>query len=188
VYSRDIALAIGLSDEHQRNAYLGGLMHDIGKVGLPPGILEKQSALSDEEQTFMQQHVIIGERILAPVRQFAELAPAVRHHHERFDGAGYPDGLRGDEIPLLARIIAVADTYNAMTSDRPYRSALAPDTAAAHLEDLASTQLDAAFARALVKLLRESDAAYRVARKAEFVIDFGRLGNGVPLAAALARV
>jgi HD-GYP domain-containing protein (c-di-GMP phosphodiesterase class II) len=136
----------------------------------------------------MQQHVIIGERILAPVRQFAELAPAVRHHHERFDGAGYPDGLRGDEIPLLARIIAVADTYNAMTSDRPYRSALAPDTAAAHLEDLASTQLDAAFARALVKLLRESDAAYRVARRAEFVIDFGRLGDGVPLAAALARV
>jgi HD-GYP domain-containing protein (c-di-GMP phosphodiesterase class II) len=163
-------------------------MHDIGKVGLPPGILEKATALSDDEQMLMQQHVVIGERILGPVRQFATLAPAVRHHHERFDGNGYPDRLCGGEIPVLARIIAVADTYNAMTSDRPYRPALPPDTASAYLEELASTQLDAEFAMALVRLLRDSDAAYRVARRAEFVIDFGRLGDGVPLAAALARV
>jgi HD-GYP domain-containing protein (c-di-GMP phosphodiesterase class II) len=188
VYSRDIARQAGLSENEQRLAYLAGLMHDIGKVGLPPGILEKASPLSGDEEAMMQQHVVIGERIISPVRQFGRLAPAVRHHHERYDGEGYPDAVSGNDIPLLARIIAVADTYNAMTSDRPYRSALAPDLAAGQLAALAGTQLDPEFATILIRLLRENDAAYRVARKAEFVIDFGRLGNATPLVAALAGV
>jgi HD-GYP domain-containing protein (c-di-GMP phosphodiesterase class II) len=188
VYSRDIARDIGLPEEQQRNAYLAGLIHDIGKVGLPPGILEKTSPLSSEEEAMMQQHVVIGERIISPVRQFGTLAPAVRHHHERYDGAGYPDGVAGEAIPLLARIIAVADTYNAMTSDRPYRSALRPDLAMDRLMSVAGTQLDQLFVTTLLKLLSGEDAAYRIARRAEFVIDFGRLGDGVPLAAALARV
>jgi HD-GYP domain-containing protein (c-di-GMP phosphodiesterase class II) len=183
VYSRDVARRIGLDEEEQRRAYLAGLMHDIGKVGLPPGILEKPSALSPEEETMMQQHVLIGERILAPVRQFHDLAPAVRHHHERFDGVGYPDGLADENIPLLARLIAVADTYNAMTSDRPYRRALAPGDAIEQLRALAGTQLDPDVALAFVGVLTEADAAYRVARRNEFVIDFRNLGTSVPLAA-----
>jgi HD-GYP domain-containing protein (c-di-GMP phosphodiesterase class II) len=188
VYSRDVAREAGLSDDDQRLAYLAGLMHDIGKVGLPPGILEKPSPLSDDEELMMQQHVVIGERIISPVRQFGRLAPAVRHHHERFDGGGYPDGLAAQAIPVLARIIAVADTYNAMTSDRPYRLALAPDVALRQLQLLAGEQLDPRFAATLVDLLKRSDAAYRVARRAEFVIDFDHIGDVTPLVAALSRV
>src|SRR5207302_520853 len=97
VYSRDIIRRVGLPIDEQRRAYLAGLMHDIGKVGLPPGILEKASALSPDEEAMMQQHVLIGERILAPVRQFGDLAPAVRHHHERYDGQGYPNRVAGED-------------------------------------------------------------------------------------------
>jgi HD-GYP domain-containing protein (c-di-GMP phosphodiesterase class II) len=125
----------------------------------------------------MQQHVLIGERILAPVRQFHDLAPAVRHHHERYDGRGYPDGLAGLAIPLLARVVAVADTYNAMTSSRPYRAAMEPAAAIEQLMTLAGEQLDPVLAPTLAGLLLASDAAYQVARRSEFVIDFGRLGE-----------
>jgi HD-GYP domain-containing protein (c-di-GMP phosphodiesterase class II) len=187
VYSRDIASRFGLHPDDQQRAYLAGLMHDIGKVGLPAGILEKAAPLSSEEEALMQQHVLIGERILAPVRQFGDLAPAVRHHHERYDGHGYPNGLASDDIPLLARVIAVADTYNAMTSDRPYRPALPPNVAMDQLVRLAGTQLDPELAPILVGLLQEADAGYRVARRAEFFIDFGRLGADVPFIAAFTR-
>jgi hypothetical protein len=187
VYARDLAVAIGLDDAACRRAYLAGLVHDIGKVGLPPGILEKPTPLSDEEQAQMQQHVLIGERIVSPVRQFSDLAPAVRHHHERYDGRGYPDGLAGQGIPLLARIVSVADTYNAMTSDRPYRPALAPHTATANLENLGGTQLDPVFALTLVAVLRASDAAYRVARRSEFIVDFARLDDAMSLMAGNAQ-
>jgi HD-GYP domain-containing protein (c-di-GMP phosphodiesterase class II) len=163
-------------------------MHDIGKVGLPPGILEKAAPLSSEEEAMMQQHVLIGERILAPVRQFGDLAPAVRHHHERYDGNGYPNRLAAGDIPLLARVIAVADTYNAMTSDRPYRPAMSPSAAMDALVQLAGTQLDPALAPILVGLLQEGDAGYQVARRSEFFIDFGRLGDTLPFADALAQV
>jgi HD-GYP domain-containing protein (c-di-GMP phosphodiesterase class II) len=187
VYSHDIAARFGLHPDDQQRAYLAGLMHDIGKVGLPAGILEKAAPLSSEEEEFMQQHVVIGERIISPVRQFGQLAPAVRHHHERYDGLGYPNGLGATDIPLLARIIAVADTYNAMTSDRPYRSALSPNLAMDELLRLAGTQLDPELAPILVRLLREGDAGYRVARRSEFFIDFGSLDGRDPFARALAR-
>jgi HD-GYP domain-containing protein (c-di-GMP phosphodiesterase class II)/uncharacterized membrane protein len=188
VYSRDVAREVGLSEDQQRRAYLAGLMHDIGKVGLPPGILEKAEALSPEEEELMKQHVLIGERILSPVRLFGSLAPAVRHHHERFDGEGYPDGLSGREIPVLARLVAVADAYNAMTSDRPYRSALAPLVAISQLRSVAGTQLDPVFATAFAGLLTIADPAYQVARRSEFFIDFERLADTALLSTALAGV
>jgi response regulator RpfG family c-di-GMP phosphodiesterase len=188
VYSRDIARAAGLSADEQRFAYLAGLMHDIGKVGLPPGILEKAAALSPEEELMMQQHVVIGERIISPVRQFGRLAPAVRHHHERYDGDGYPDGLVAEAIPRLARIIAVADAYNAMTSDRPYRSALPPSVAIAQLRAVAGLQLDPVFANAFAAALAVADSAYQVARRGEFFIDFERLADAAVLSTALAGV
>jgi HD-GYP domain-containing protein (c-di-GMP phosphodiesterase class II) len=181
VYSRDIARALGLSIGDQQRVYLAGLVHDVGKVGLPSGILEKEAPLSADEETIMHQHVLIGERIVNPVSQLRDLAPAIRNHHERFDGSGYPDGLTGGAIPLVARIVAVADTYNAMTSDRPYRSALAPDIATETLLDVAGTQLDPEMARIFVSILRTEDAAYKVARRAEFVIDFERIGRIVDL-------
>ncbi|HEU0335385.1 MAG TPA: HD domain-containing phosphohydrolase, partial [Gaiellaceae bacterium] len=109
IYSRDIAARMGLSAEVQEQAYLCGLVHDVGKIGLPPGLLEKPGALTLEERKTMQEHSAIGERILRNVDDYSDIARVVRHHHERVDGEGYPDGLRGDEIPLISRIIAVAD-------------------------------------------------------------------------------
>jgi putative nucleotidyltransferase with HDIG domain len=120
IYSRDIAARMGLSSEDQQKAHLCGLVHDIGKIGLPPGLLEKPGALTLEERRQMQEHSAIGEHILANVEDYNDVAKIVRNHHERVDGQGYPDRLSGDEIPLMSRIIAVADAYNAMTSKRPY--------------------------------------------------------------------
>ncbi len=124
IYAKDIAARMGLSEYEQRLAHLAGLVHDIGKIGLPPGLLEKPGALTLEERRQMEQHSVIGERILSKVEDYAEIAAIVRHHHERVDGHGYPDRAVGESIPLLSRIIAVADAYNAMTSDRPYRDAM----------------------------------------------------------------
>jgi putative nucleotidyltransferase with HDIG domain len=107
IYSRDIAERMGLSEKQQGLVHLAGLVHDIGKIGLPVGLLEKPGALTLDERRQMQEHSTIGERILAKVDDYSEIALVVRHHHERVDGNGYPDGLRGDAIPLLARIIAV---------------------------------------------------------------------------------
>ena len=117
IYARDIAERLGLSEAERQLAHLCGLVHDIGKVGLPAGLLEKPGALTLEERRMMQEHSAIGERILAKVEDYAEIAKIVRHHHERIDGMGYPDGIVGDEIPLISKIISVADAYNAMTSD-----------------------------------------------------------------------
>ena len=118
IYARDIAVRMGLSPDQQQLAHLCGLVHDVGKIGLPPGLLEKSGPLTLDERREMQRHSEIGERILANVDTYAEIASIVRHHHERVDGEGYPDGLWGEQIPLISRIIAVADAYNAMTSDQ----------------------------------------------------------------------
>jgi putative nucleotidyltransferase with HDIG domain len=124
IYARDIAERLGLGEEERRLAHQCGLVHDIGKIGLPPGLLEKPGALTLSERRQMEKHSEIGERILAKVEDYAEIATIVRHHHERWDGQGYPDGIAGPDIPLISKIISVADAYNAMTSDRPYRDAM----------------------------------------------------------------
>jgi hypothetical protein len=178
LYSRDIAVELGLDDETQRKAYLAGLIHDIGKVGLPAGLLEKESALTAEEFDAVKEHPAIGERIIVPVRGLSALAPVVRHHHERIDGTGYPDGLMGDAIPLLARIVAVADTYSAMSSTRPYRAALSPAEARGQLRLMAGHHLDRAdVAGFLTVLEREGDSYHRAAGD-DFAIDFGGLVAG----------
>ena len=115
---------MGLSEADQQLAHLSGLLHDIGKVGLPAGILEKTGPLTLEERRVMEEHSVIGDRILSNVAQYGELAKIVRHHHERVDGNGYPDRIEDARIPLISKIIAVADAYNAMTSDRAYRAAM----------------------------------------------------------------
>jgi putative nucleotidyltransferase with HDIG domain len=157
IFSRDIACRLGLPPEQQQLAHLAGLLHDIGKVGLPPGILEKAGPLTAEERRDMEKHSVIGERILNSVDDFAEVARIVRHHHERLDGTGYPDGLRGEEIPLISRIVAVADAYGAMTSGRSYRNALPLGVAQTRLREAAGIQFDAEVVNALESVLSDSE-------------------------------
>jgi len=121
--STRLASRLGASEEDIKALRRGGIVHDIGKVSVPDAILMKPGPLSREEMDLMRRHPLVGERICAPLKTFRSVLPIIRHHHERFDGSGYPDGLRGDDIPLTARILQLADVYDALTTDRPYRKA-----------------------------------------------------------------
>ena len=171
IYAQDIAARMGLSEHEQKLIHLCGLVHDIGKIGLPAGLLEKPGALSLEERRQMEQHSTIGEQILRKVDDYSEIAAIVRHHHERVDGNGYPDGLVGDEIPLLARIISVADAYNAMTSDRPYRDAMPSRVARLRLAQAVESQFDTAVVAAFEAVLTGADEPYRMGVRDDFVFE-----------------
>jgi hypothetical protein len=151
-YSTALAQALGLAPAACERIALAGLLHDVGKVALERSILNKPGALTDEEWREMREHPARSAHIVGAVTRFAEYLPGARHHHERFDGSGYPDGLAGEQIPLDARIIAVADAYDAMTSDRSYRPALSHDKAICRIEHGAGSQFDPACARAFVAL------------------------------------
>ena len=168
IYAHDIAARMGLSDTEQQLAHVAGLVHDIGKIGLPPGLLEKPGALTLEERRTMERHSEIGERILAKVEDYSEIAAIVRHHHERFDGNGYPDGIEADEIPMIARIIAVADAYNAMTSDRPYREAMPTRVARLRLAQAVETQFDTSVVAAFEAILAGASESYRLGTRVDF--------------------
>jgi putative nucleotidyltransferase with HDIG domain len=170
IYARDIAVELGLGEEDRRLAHLAGLLHDIGKVGLPPGLLEKPGTLTASERKQMEAHSEIGERILRNVPDYSEVAEVVRHHHERFDGGGYPDGIVGAVIPLLSRIIAVADAYSAMTSGRTYRQALSTTVARDRLREGAGGQFDPQVVEAFERVLARSCHTYRVAAQADFAV------------------
>jgi putative nucleotidyltransferase with HDIG domain len=174
IYSRDIAARMGLSQGEQHLVHLCGLVHDIGKVGLPAGLLEKPGALTLEERRLMEDHAAIGQRILSNVEDYAEVARIVRHHHERVDGLGYPDGLDGEEIPLLAKIIAVADAYDAMTSDRPYRDAMPSRVARLRLAQAVESQFDTGVVAAFEAILAGASEAYRVGRRNDFSLETQR--------------
>jgi HD-GYP domain-containing protein (c-di-GMP phosphodiesterase class II) len=169
-YARDIAKRMALSEQEQDLAHICGLVHDVGKIGLTAGLLEKPGALSLEERRQMEQHPVIGERILRHVDDYGEIAAIVRHHHERVDGNGYPDHLVGDAIPLLARIIAVADGYNAMTSDRPYRDAMPSRVARLRLAQSVEAQFDTSVIAAFEAILAGSSEDYRLGRGSAFVL------------------
>lgn len=174
VYARDIAKRMGLPDSEQQLVHLCGLVHDIGKVGLPAGLLEKPGALTLDERRRMEEHSTIGERILANVDGYAEIARIVRHHHERMDGNGYPDGLEGDEVPLLSRIIGVADAYNAMTSGRPYRDAMLSRVARFRLAQAAGTQFDTSVVAAFEAILACASETYLSGARSDFAIEAQR--------------
>jgi cyclic di-GMP phosphodiesterase len=123
-YSERLGRRIGLSQDKITALRQGGIVHDIGKVAVPDGILLKPGKLTPEEWKVMRQHPLIGERICAPMKLFRPVLPIIRHHHEKLDGSGYPDGLKGEKIPLLARIMTIADVYDALSTDRPYHTAL----------------------------------------------------------------
>jgi putative nucleotidyltransferase with HDIG domain len=182
IYARDIATRLGLSNDQIQLAHRCGLVHDIGKIGLPPTLLEKPGALTLDERRQMEEHSAIGEGILAEVDDYAEIAKVVRHHHERVDGQGYPDGLAGDDIPLLSRIIAVADAYNAMTSDRPYRDAMPSQVARMRLAQAVESQFDTSVAAAFEAILTASSEEYRSGTR----IDFGLAGKQLELTETLA--
>jgi putative nucleotidyltransferase with HDIG domain len=175
IYARDIAERMGLSEGKQELIHLCGLVHDIGKIGLPAGLLEKPGPLTLEERRQMEQHSEIGERILRNVDDYSEIADVVRSHHERIDGMGYPDGLHGDDIPLLARIIGVADAYDAMTSDRPYREALPSRVARMRLAQAVETQFDTSVVAAFEAILAAADEDYRSGRGSSFMRERAQL-------------
>ena len=168
IYARDIAERMGLSADVQERTYLCGLVHDIGKVGLPASLLLKDGPLTLEERRQMQEHPAIGESILNRVDLYADVALVVRHHHERVDGEGYPDRLAGDEIPQLSRIIAVADAYNAMTSNRSYRDAMPTRVARLRLAQAVESQFDTSAVAAFEAILAGATDDYRTAKRADF--------------------
>ena len=148
-----VGVKLGMTLEEVRDLRLGAILHDIGKIAVPDAVLNKPSALTTEEFEIVKEHTVVGEQILAPVPFLDAVREIVRHDHERWDGGGYPDGLRGEEIPLGSRIVFVVDAFHAMTSDRPYRSAMEEDDAVAQLREAAGTQFDPAVVEAFVKVL-----------------------------------
>lgn len=128
-YSVAVADKLGLPEELRVALRRGGLLHDIGKLAVPESILLKPGPLTADERKIMEQHTVAGERICAPLRSFRNVLPIIRHHHEKQDGSGYPDGLKGDQVPLTARILQVTDIYDALTTNRPYRKALPAEKA-----------------------------------------------------------
>jgi putative nucleotidyltransferase with HDIG domain len=157
--SEAIALALGCCPDRARDVYLAGKLHDIGKVAIPDSILRKRGKLTEAEWETMRRHPAIGANVVSHVGSLARLAPIIRSHHERFDGAGYPEGLRGTEIPLEARIVAAVDAYDAMISDRPYRLRMNPDGARQKLRECAGTQFDPDVVAALDRHLDGEAAA-----------------------------
>jgi putative two-component system response regulator len=127
--SEVLAKRLGLTEEERVALRRGGVIHDIGKVAVPDQILLKPGPLTPEERKIMEQHTVVGAGICSPLKSFRSILPIIRHHHEKMDGSGYPDGLKGDAIPLTARILQTVDIYDALTTDRPYRKALAAERA-----------------------------------------------------------
>ena len=151
--ARRIARQLELDESECEQIYVSGLLHDIGKIGVPDEVLQKPGKLTEEEFDLIRQHPVIGYQILKHLQQFAYVLPGVLHHHESVDGSGYPHGLKGTQIPLMARILAVADSYDAMTSSRPYRTAMPVSKAESILRQGAGTQWDAAVIDAFTRVL-----------------------------------
>ena len=152
-FSMLLGQKLGLSDKEINTLKIGGLFHDIGKIGVPDSILLKESKLTDDEYSEIKNHPSIGAHILSNATIFKEVIPIVKHHHERYDGNGYPGKLKGEEIPLLARITAVADAFDAMSSKRTYRNSLDIDTVKAEIERCKGTQFDPKCADAFLDIL-----------------------------------
>ena len=159
----DLALRVGselrLDERSMKRLELGGLLHDIGKIGIPSAILSKPGRLTAEEREVIETHPALGERIIAPIDRLLEVRAIVRHCHERWDGRGYPDGNAGEDIPLEARIVFVCDAYHAMTTDRPYRKRLSHPEAVRRLLDAAGTQFDPRVVKAALAVIDEDRAA-----------------------------
>lgn len=153
--AKRLATAIGLTPEHAREIELAARVHDLGKIGISNDILLKNGPLTPEERKIMEEHPVIGADILSSYSAFQSSVDIVRHHHERWDGKGYPDGIKGEAIPIGSRIIAVVDAFDAMTEDRPYRKGMSPKVAVDRLKDAMGAQFDAKICAAYIQLLIE---------------------------------
>ena len=158
-YAVAIAREMQLEEQEIETLNTAALLHDIGKIGTYDVTLDKPDKLNEEEYALMMKHSIMGEEILRPIKGLENILPVVRSHHEKVDGTGYPDGLKGEEIPLAARIISAADSYDAMTSDRPYRSALTREYAVSELRRCSGTQFDPEVVKAFIRVLEKADGA-----------------------------
>lgn len=155
-YAARLGRVVGLPSDFVRALEIAGIVHDVGKVAVPDDILLKPGPLDDDERRIMQRHPVVGEEICAPLKSLARVLPIIRHHHERLDGSGYPDGLRGEQIPLTARILQVVDIYDALTMHRPYRRALSHQHALTLMNQEAQRGwLDPHLVTALDHMLRE---------------------------------
>lgn len=155
-YSVLLAQKLGLPEEEIETIRDGGLFHDIGKIGIPDAILQKTSKLTDEEYDDIKNHPSIGSHILQPAKIFSKIIPMVKHHHERFDGRGYPGNLAGEDIPLHARIVAIADAFDAMTSDRSYRPRFTLFKALDEIERCKGAQFDPKLAELFIEAIKEN--------------------------------
>jgi putative nucleotidyltransferase with HDIG domain len=160
-YAREIARRFGYSARAERDIYMMGLVHDVGKIGVPDAIINKPARLTEPEYDVIKTHTVMGAKILNNINEMPELVTGARWHHERYDGSGYPDGLKGTDIPEQARIIAVADAYDAMTSRRSYRDRLPQATAREELVSGRGTQFDPVFADIMIGMIDE-DSDYRL--------------------------
>jgi hypothetical protein len=156
---RDMALALAVAmkvpSQQRRGVRLGAILHDVGKIGISDSILHKPGPLTESEWRVMRTHPIVGERMLKKIEFLTDALPVIRHHHERWDGTGYPDRLRGEAIPLGARIVAVCDAFDAMTTDRPYRKAMPAELACEEIVACAGTQFDPRCAKLLAEVLTD---------------------------------
>jgi len=157
-YSLVIGKAMGLSGKEMTDLRLSAILHDIGKIGIRDNILLKNERLTFSEYNAIMMHTVYGAEILTPIRQLKDIVPGVKWHHEKYDGSGYPEGLKGDSIPVIARIISVADTFDAMTTDRPYRKGLSVEAAREELRKYAGTQFDPGIVAAFIKSFDEGGA------------------------------
>jgi len=174
MYCRDMAHMLGLPEPQVEALHLAGLLHDLGKVGTPDAVLGKAGSLNSDEWEFIREHPMKGAEVLSHLVTYREVADIVQFHHERLDGSGYPLGVKESEIPELAKILAVADCYHAMTSDRPYRRAMSSFEALKVLRGSAGLSLDARYVETLARILRDKDLAYREGTSTDFMGEYER--------------
>lgn len=150
-----MARELGFNPEEQYSLQLAAFLHDIGKIGMPDSILNKSASLKDYEFDIAKDHPVVGSQIIGEIEELSEVASAVRHHHERFDGSGYPDGLKGEAIPFFARILSIVDTYEALVSNRVYRKGTDKDHALAEIQNHAGVQFDPELVKIFVKVMEK---------------------------------
>ena len=155
IYARELAKRLGVSEKERKNLYYIALMHDCGKVGVPDAVLKKPGKLTDDEFRLIQAHATVGNHLLTHFTSIPDISDGAHYHHERFDGSGYPDGLKGEEIPYVARIICIADAVDAMSTNRCYRDRLSEEELISELEEHAGTQFDPGMIPAMIELIHE---------------------------------
>jgi putative nucleotidyltransferase with HDIG domain len=174
MYCRDLAVALDLPEEESEALHLAGLLHDLGKVGTPDAVLGKETALNEDDWGYIRQHPGKGAEVLSHLAAYQDVADIVQYHHERLDGSGYPDGVTGERIPELSKILAIADSYHAMTSDRPYKAARSSFDALKELRKCAGVTLDGRYIEVFATMLRDKSLAYREGTSTDFMGEYER--------------